>query len=286
MRKICLTALLTPILIFVFIFAVQAQSPQETLTRYLSDIQKSPADYALREKIIRHVQTMKPAPAIPEEAERHMARGGAAVKGAKSEKDFQDAVSEFEKASLAAPWLAAAYYNLGIARDKAGMYADAIKSLKLYLLANPNASDTKAVKNLIYEIEYRQEKAAKESSLAAIAAKKQNEYEEWLRKIDGARYKYHVSTNRDAGYWILDIQRNQVVKGLIITWSKFSPEDAGIYQRDASTTLNGQEFILTSSKWFCSDFKTKAVEKGRISDDGNSITSNVCNETRIYRRER
>ena len=38
----------------------QAQSPQQTLNQYVSDLQKNPNDYALREKIIRHVQTMKP----------------------------------------------------------------------------------------------------------------------------------------------------------------------------------------------------------------------------------
>ena len=177
--------------IFFLLFCVsiaQAQSPQATLTQYLADLQKSPNDNALREKIIRHVQTMKQKPPIPEEAERYMARGAAAVKGAKTEKDFQDAATEFEKASLAAPWLPAVYYNLGITQDKAGRYKEAIQSLKLYLLAAPDASDAKAVKNLTYEIEYRQEKAAKESSPAAVAAKKQQTYEEWLRNLDGARY--------------------------------------------------------------------------------------------------
>ena len=52
-------------------FPVHAQSanPQQILTQYVSDLQKNPNDYALREKIIRHVQTMKPVPAVPEEAE-------------------------------------------------------------------------------------------------------------------------------------------------------------------------------------------------------------------------
>jgi membrane protein implicated in regulation of membrane protease activity len=43
----------------------QTGSPQDTLNQYISDLQKNPTDYALREKIIKHVQTMKPAPAIP-----------------------------------------------------------------------------------------------------------------------------------------------------------------------------------------------------------------------------
>ncbi len=78
-----------------------------------------------------------------------------------------------EKATLSAPWLANAYYNLGVAQDKAGLYAAAIRSLKLYVLAEPNAPDIRSVEKLIDEIEYKQEKAAKESSPAVIAEKKQ-----------------------------------------------------------------------------------------------------------------
>lgn len=52
---------------FLAAFSAQAQSPQQTLNQYVSDLQKNPDDNALREKIIKHVQTMKPAPAIPEE---------------------------------------------------------------------------------------------------------------------------------------------------------------------------------------------------------------------------
>src|SRR4030066_126911 len=104
----------------------QTGSPQETLKQYIADLQKNPNDFALREKIIKLVQKMKPAPTIPEEARRHMSRGIAAMKDAKSADDFRDAVKEFEKASLATPWFANAYYNLGIAQDKAGIYADAI----------------------------------------------------------------------------------------------------------------------------------------------------------------
>ncbi len=53
-------------IVFLPLFSqVQAATPQQTLNQYISDLQKNPDDYALREKIIKHVQTMKPAPAIP-----------------------------------------------------------------------------------------------------------------------------------------------------------------------------------------------------------------------------
>jgi len=174
------------VLMGIAVSIAQAQAPQETLNQYISDLQKNPTDYALREKIIKFAQTMKPAPAIPESAERYMARGAAAVKGAKTEKDFQDAAAEFEKASLVAPWLAAAYYNLGITQDKAGKYKEAMQSLKFYLFAAPEASDAKAVKTLVYEIEYRQEKAAKVTSAEVIAERPRNKQEEFLRSLQGA----------------------------------------------------------------------------------------------------
>jgi tetratricopeptide (TPR) repeat protein len=189
MRKILFACLLVSTALFSPLCAyAQPITPQETLKQYISELQKNQNDYTLRETIIKHVQAMKRAPAIPEEAERFMARGTAAVRAAKDAYDFKDAVAEFEKATLTAPWLASAYYNLGISQDKAGMYADAIKSLRLYLLASPGAPDATAVRNLIYEIEYRQEKAAREASPEAVAAKQQNTYEAWLLGLDGARF--------------------------------------------------------------------------------------------------
>jgi tetratricopeptide (TPR) repeat protein len=255
----------------------QAADPQAALNRYVADLRKNPGDNALREKIIRHVQTMSPSPAIPEEAERHMARGAAAVKNAKNATDFRDAVNEFEKATLAAPWLASAYYNLGIARDKADMYADAIQSLKLYLLAAPEASDAKAVKNLIYEMEYKQEKAAKESSPEVAAVRKQNTYEEWLRGLDGARFFGPSNRGNDLRY-----ENEFVIRGTTITWRQrvtyYGPNvvrEAPIGQwydmapwggrmqiigREAKRLIGGMQFV--------NDIFT-------ISEDGKSITQAV-----------
>jgi len=193
----------------------QAQSLQQTLNQYVADLQKSPNDYALREKIIKHVQAMKPAPAIPRDAERFMNRGAAAAKSAKDANDFKDAVVEFEKATLAAPWMANAYYNLGVAQDKAGMYSSAIRSLKLYLVAAPNAPDAKNVEKLIYEIEYRQEKVAKEPSRQAAPVSQQTAFEDLLKKINGRRYFYPIPGQN--GYAkTLDVSGKYLLLGLIV----------------------------------------------------------------------
>jgi hypothetical protein len=165
---------------FLFLFALMSFSqvsqvpsvnPENALRQYIADLQKNPNDYALREKIIRHVQGMNPAPAAPEEAKRYIARGRAAVKDAKEAKDFNAAAEEFKKALLAAPWLAEGYFNCGIVQDKAGQYAAAMESLKLYVVAAPDAPDVEKVKEMIYEIEYRQEKSLKEAEKNAVEQK-------------------------------------------------------------------------------------------------------------------
>jgi tetratricopeptide (TPR) repeat protein len=265
--------------------SAQAQTPQATLNQYLSDLQKNPSDYALREKIIRHAQTMKPAPAVPDEARKYVNRGMAAAEGAKTESDYKDAIAEFQKAVNIAPWVGAGYRGLAVMQDKAGKYTQALQNLKLFLLTNPPAADAEAAKTLLDKIEYRQERAAKESSPATIAEKKRQEEGDFIKKVDGARYKYQISTNRDAGYWTLDIRGNRVVQGYILNRSAY--EVAGVWKQWDETTLNGREFALDGNgKRVCSDFKTKAVETGRISDDGNSINSEQCNERRTYIRER
>jgi tetratricopeptide (TPR) repeat protein len=149
------------LIVFIFTFltlaaSADAQSPREQLQQMVEQLQKNLTDSVLRERIIKLGAEMKPAQAIPEEAVRRMARGTAAFKSATSSADFHDAVKEFEQAVLAAPWFADAYFNLGVAQDKAGNYEAALRSLKLAQLA---ALDSREIKELIYEVEYRRDKA-------------------------------------------------------------------------------------------------------------------------------
>lgn len=276
MKKIYHAASLVFMIILVCTSAVQAQSPQQTLNQYVADLQKNPNDYALREKIIRHVQTMKPAPAVPEEAKRHLVRGKAAFKGAKEARDFNDAADEFKKALLYAPWLAEGYYNLGVIQDKAGQYDDAMKNLKFYLIAAPKAPDAEKVKELVYEIEYRKEKAVKDKEAASrkaaedsraqqeAAAKKQAEF---LNKINGARYAYYFwGTRGDTGaraeYVItLDVRGDTMTQGQGLAngrdWSLDSMMVFKIDGRKLRCFING---------------KSLPENDGIISDDGSTIT--------------
>ncbi len=159
-----------------------AQSPREQLNQMVQQLQKNPSDNALREKIIKLGATVRPA--VPAEAERRMVRGSTAFKSATSAAGYQDAAKEFERATLAAPWYGDAYFNLGVAQDKAGNHEAALRSLKLAQMASPGS---KEITNLIYEVEYRNEKArAPEAEAARQAALQKQKGEALLKSLNGA----------------------------------------------------------------------------------------------------
>jgi hypothetical protein len=45
------------------------------------------------------------------------------------------------------------YYNLGVVQEKVGLYTEALQSLKLYLIASPDAKNARDVKNKVYALE-------------------------------------------------------------------------------------------------------------------------------------
>jgi tetratricopeptide (TPR) repeat protein len=125
----------------------------DAVNQDMDNLKKNPRDNALREKIIRQVLNMKAAPSVPEEAERNMARGTAFAQKASDSAGYKKALAEFEAASNSAPWLALAYFNLGVVQEKAGLYHEAIQSLNFYLMSAPNAKNARDVKNKIYSLE-------------------------------------------------------------------------------------------------------------------------------------
>ena len=161
-RSVCIVVLMT-VFLFPAAFSVCAQSsnPQQALNQYIAELQKNPNDYALREKIIRHVQTMRPAPAVPEEARRQYVMGKTLLEDAKNVQDFKDVIEKFRKALLIAPWWPEANRDLGMALQAAQEYAEAIRALKLYIVTNPGEELSRRAQNEIYKIEAKQEKAAK-----------------------------------------------------------------------------------------------------------------------------
>jgi hypothetical protein len=177
--------------------AAECAATSESLPQLVEQLQKNPSDHALREKIITRARAMKKKPAIPEETERRMARGTAALKEAKSGADYQAAAQEFEQAALAAPWFADAYYQSGTARGKAEDYAGAASAFKFYLLAAPNAKNAKDVKTLMYEMEFKSEKAGKEKADKEAAASKIRQAESVLQPLKGSWYGQNCQVGED-----------------------------------------------------------------------------------------
>lgn len=254
----------------------QAGTSQETLQQYVADLQKNPGDQALREKIIKLAQEMKPRPTTLAEAENFSDRAEYAAKNAKSEADFADAAKEYEKALLVAPWVAEYYFNLGIVQEKANLLQKAANSLKLYLSAEPNAKDSRDVRKRIAGLEYASEKTVKESSPEAVAAKKENEYDVWLKNLDGARFIGPPQPNPVIGYeganmfLVYYIEGNKVHAG----WFDREPADfktAPIRQiefndKSLSVDIRGKNFVVPHVSWEDRDYTAT------ITDDGQFIT--------------
>ncbi len=135
-------------------------SAPSTLEACLKELKSRPegdigADFPLRLKIIKLVLESKTAPEVPESAERNMAYGMEQFKTASSPASLILAVKSFEKVARDAPWLPAAYYNLGMAYEQLGQFERAIQSFRTYLLAAPGSSDSKEVRNGIYGLELK-----------------------------------------------------------------------------------------------------------------------------------
>lgn len=129
----------------------KSQPSSPDLKHLVDDLKKNPSDRALREKIIKLSLTAKPA--LPEDAERNFVRGTTFLQKARDAAGYKKAIAEFSSAIEDAPWFALAYYNLSLAQEKAGLYADAIENLNFYLLAAPDAKNVREVKNKIYALE-------------------------------------------------------------------------------------------------------------------------------------
>jgi tetratricopeptide (TPR) repeat protein len=156
------------------------QQSRELLDRSVQELQKSPEDRTLREKIIKLSLSIKPGLTIPEDARRHYLKGLALQKAAQTPREAEAAVAEFRQALLVAPWWPEAYFNLAEALERAGRYQEAIDTLKLYLVARPG--EARKVQDRIYMMEGEQEHAR-----VAAAEKEEQETKERAEKEEMER---------------------------------------------------------------------------------------------------
>jgi hypothetical protein len=187
---------------------------------------------------------------------------------------------------LAAPWWASPYFGIAIVKDKLGEYGFAVRSLKLCLLAATDAAEVKDAKTLMYEVEYKQEKAQKQEELAqaesdkqareaaAERSRRQAEAKARAESFEGVWYlvrddgsvsqqAYRINRTPTGQYkatgWFADAQpRYAVVEGNTITWS----EDWGTADRVMKLTLseNGSSLSGTNT-WQCPTPAQRAKNK-------------------------
>ena len=140
---------------------------QDQLGALTTQLQKTPTDSALREKIIKLAASMKPAPTVPDEAIRFEGRAQYAFKSAKSEADYIVAAQEYEKAVAAAPWVSGYYSDLCTIYDKAGKPEDAKRNCGFYLVGLTDPDQITDAKRRIAGLEFAIEKANSPEGIAA-----------------------------------------------------------------------------------------------------------------------
>lgn len=137
-----------------------AETPREQIKQMVEQLQKTPSDNALRERIIRLAQGLKPAPAVPEEARRHFVKAVTLQKDAQKPEDYDLPIQEYRQALLLAPWWSDAYFDLASALELKQKYWDAIQNMKLSILASPESPDARAAQDKVYALEAKAEKSA------------------------------------------------------------------------------------------------------------------------------
>lgn len=210
------------------------------------------------------------AHADQEAAERHMARGTAALEIAEGPADFNDAVKEFREAVRLAPDWADAWFNLGVAQEKAEDYPGAIASLKTYLQKNANADDRKAVERRIFGLEYKQERQGRHDTDAS--------------KRDAPNVTGTWRQHGSDGYldYRLEISGQQTVTGRCIDQLVEGGNlPAALICKIANIPMYFHSTITKDGfkgKWsptpfgLCSHIKEKLPIEGRISSDGTKLT--------------
>jgi hypothetical protein len=177
--------------------SAHAESPREQLNQMVQQLQKSPTDNALREKIIKLTRTIKPSPAVPDAAVAFEGRAQFAFRSAKSEGDFLAAAQEYEKAVAVAPWVSGYYADLCTIYEKAGKFEDAKRHCGFYLIGLTDPAQITDVKRRIAGLEFGIEKANSPQARKATL----------LEKVEGARFVDRVTSAKfglQPGSWEWD----------------------------------------------------------------------------------
>lgn len=235
--------------------AAYAQTPREELQQMVQQLQQSPSDNALREKLIKLATSIKPAPAIPEEANRAFVKGNVFQKEAKDASGYELAISAYSEALRAAPWWGDAYFNLSIAQESAGKFEAAIASIRNYMTSVPTGSaEVREAQNKIYALEAKQE--------MADVKKKSNPSGNWKVFVNGLPQKAGGSTGSEGSSWTVDFHYRFEVRGNEIVVYYVTDSDPSFDSFDKTWCQR------SGGKWACTGDEDMF---GRFSVDNNVI---------------
>lgn len=274
------------LIIFAFAFlaldvVAYAQSPREQLQQLAIQLQQTPNDNALRERIIKLGTEIKPPLAVPEEARRSFVEGGNIVKYAKNVESQKLAIGSFTEAVKIAPWWGDAYYNLAVAQELTGQLNDAERTLEWFLLTNPGESEAREAQDRIYGLSAKRKLAAAEQkqieeNSPQAKAKRQ---EELIRSLNGVRFVGETNYGDSVVANIYEIHGRAVHK-----WDEVVSNPSGRSFRTSTTrpsmrnsgdnnrppfvwALNGREFAHEEyGEWL------------EISEDGSRIQTLMRNK--------
>ena len=109
---------------------------------------------AIQESISSMMRRNPSLAEMPEDARKYALRGEMLAK----EGNFEQAATEFKKAIQIAPYAARLYYNSALVNAELKKYPEAIRHMKIYLKAAPDAPNASAAKDEIIKWEVMMEK--------------------------------------------------------------------------------------------------------------------------------
>jgi hypothetical protein len=248
--------------------AANAESPREQLKQMVEQLQQTPNDNALREKIIKLAPTLKPPPALPDAAITFEGRAQFAFKSAKSEDDFLAAAREYEKAVAAAPWVQGYYTDLCTIYEKAGKFEDAKRHCGFYLIGLTDPAQMTDVKRRIAGLEFGIEKATAANTPQAREAA-------LMKSLEGAVFSHSFSKVEE---------QFRISKGRATFWSRRIASGGALCRSGGS--MNGPigEQMTCHSSWSFPLVGRRGVRSDywglwsvEIAEDGEKLTLRAPN---------
>ena len=199
-------------IVLVIAASTDAQSPREQLQQLTIQLQQTPNDNALREKIIKLSTEIKPAPTVPEEARRAFVRGNTAMTEAKTPDDYARATDLYTEALTIAPWWGDPYFNLSKARELRQEYDRAILALKFFVMTLPPEDEARKAQDYSYVLEEKRDRQAKADAIRAREEAQSSQRRAWAQ---------------DLAQWMTNNYGRNIVRKIIVCFECTEQKAAG-----------------------------------------------------------